>query len=63
MHCWIVKFKVMTTLQFLLFYNLDNGEFSFAISNWSKHELMALDLHNLLPNPDKNEADTDLVYP
>ena len=55
----------MNTLQFLPFYNLDDREFSFAVSNWSRqiHELMELDLYNLLPNPDKNdEADPDLMF-
>ena len=54
----------MNTLQFLPFYNLDNREFSLVVGNWSRHihELMGLDLYNLLPNPDKNdEADPDLM--
>ena len=55
----------MNTLQFLPFYNLDDREVSFAVSNWSRHidELMELDLYNPLPNPDKNDkADPDLMF-
>ena len=55
----------MNTLQLLPFYNLEDREFSFAVGNWSRHihELMELDLYNLLPNPDKNdEADPDLMF-
>ena len=55
----------MNTLQFLPFYNLDDREFSFTLSNWSRqlHGLMELDFYNLLPNPDKNdEADPDLMF-
>ena len=60
-----MKFYVVNTLQFLPFYNLDDREFSFAISNWSRNinQLIELDLYNLLPNPDKNdEAEPDLMF-
>ena len=55
----------MNTLQFLPFYNLDDREFSLVVGYWSRHihELMGLDLYNLLPNPDKNdEANPDLMF-
>ena len=41
---------------------LMTGEFSFVIGNWTGQfdELIASNLYNLLPNPDKNdEADPD----
>jgi len=55
----------MNTLQLLLFYELDDREFSFINNIWSRqlHELMDSDLYNLLPNPDKNDqADPEMMF-
>ena len=55
----------MNTLQLLLFYDLDDREFIFVNSIWSRifHEVMESDFYNLLPNPGKNdEADPDWSY-
>ena len=57
--------SVVYTLQVLPFYDLDDREFSFVISNWTGQfdELITSDLYNLLPNPDKNdEADLDSMF-
>ena len=52
----------MNTLQLLPFYELNDREFSFVNNIWCRQlpDLMASDLYNLLPNPDKNdEADPE----
>ena len=57
--------SVVYTLQVLPFYDLDDREFSFVISNWTGQfdELITSDLYDLLPSPDKNdEADPDSMF-